>query len=116
MVAALNSVATLFEFHCSDVATMRSHHVQSVAEEAIGLKPKRGEIESAHPLDLQKLVRRHSNPKRRFSLSTRPSVSMIRCSPVKNGWHVEQISIRSSGFVEPVVWVAPHEQMTLASG
>ena len=30
---------------------------------------------------------RYRRLKRRFRRSTRPSVSMMRCSPVKNGWH-----------------------------
>jgi len=31
---------------------------------------------------------------------------------VKNGWHFEQISTRSSFFVEPVVHVSPQAQWT----
>src|SRR4051812_15165358 len=42
--------------------------------------------------------------------STRPSVSISFCLPVKNGWQFEQISRCSSGFVDRVFHVAPHAQ------
>lgn len=47
--------------------------------------------------------------------STRPSVSISFCLPVKNGWQFEQISRCSSGFVECVFQVAPHAQRTSTS-
>lgn len=53
---------------------------------------------------------------RRLKRSTLPSVSTMRCSPVKNGWHSLQISTCSSGLVEPVVYDLPHEQVTVALG
>src|SRR5205807_9744000 len=42
--------------------------------------------------------------------STRPSVSISFCRPVKKGWQFEQISRCSSGLVERVFHVAPHAQ------
>src|SRR3954465_11828172 len=42
--------------------------------------------------------------------STRPSVSISFCLPVKNGWQFAQISRCSSGLVERVFHVAPHAQ------
>src|SRR5438067_10866743 len=47
--------------------------------------------------------------------STCPPVSTMRCVPVKNGWHTEQISVFSSLRVDPVVNVFPHAQVTTAS-
>src|SRR5438445_8988092 len=47
--------------------------------------------------------------------STRPSVSISFCRPVKNGWQFEQISRCSSFFVERVFQVAPHAQRTSTS-
>src|SRR6185503_1594155 len=40
--------------------------------------------------------------------STRPSVSISFCRPVKKGWQFEQISRCSSGLVDLVFQVAPH--------
>ena len=57
----------------------------------------------------------YSSRKRRFSLSTLPSVSTMRCSPVKKGWHWLHISTCNSGLVEPVVYEAPQEHVTTAS-
>ena len=47
--------------------------------------------------------------------STLPSVSTIRCSPVKKGWHLLHSSTRNSSLVEPVIKVAPQEQVIVAS-
>ena len=47
--------------------------------------------------------------------STRPSVSISFCRPVKNGWQFEQISRCSSGFVDRVFHVAPHAQRASTS-
>src|SRR5687768_11614711 len=47
--------------------------------------------------------------------STRPSVSISFCRPVRNGWHAEQISRCSSGLVERVLNVLPHAQRTSTS-
>ena len=47
--------------------------------------------------------------------STRPSVSISFWRPVKNGWHCEQISSRSSSLVDRVFQVAPHAQRTSTS-
>lgn len=48
--------------------------------------------------------------------STRPSVSISFCLPVKKGWQLEQISTRISPLWEDRVWkVDPHAQMTLHS-
>lgn len=47
--------------------------------------------------------------------STRPAVSTMRCSPVKNGWQAEQTSVCRFGLVERVVNVLPQEQTTRAS-
>src|SRR5262249_14945228 len=44
--------------------------------------------------------------------SMRPAESTNFCLPVKNGWHFEQISTRSSFLVEPVVQLSPHAQCT----
>lgn len=41
-------------------------------------------------------------------------MSTIRCSPVKKGWQLEQISTLNSGLVAPVVNWAPQEQVTVA--
>ena len=51
----------------------------------------------------------------RLKRSTRPAASRSRCLPVKNGWQLEQISSRSSFFVERVVQVAPQAQWTLTT-
>src|SRR5262249_53348630 len=47
--------------------------------------------------------------------STRPSVSMSFCRPVKNGWQFEQISRCSSGFVDRVFHVFPQAQRATTS-
>ena len=47
--------------------------------------------------------------------STRPSVSISFCRPVKNGWQFEQISRCSSCLVERVFHVAPHAQRASTS-
>ena len=47
--------------------------------------------------------------------STRPSVSMSFCRPVKNGWQFEQISRCSSYLVDRVFHVAPHSQRASTS-
>src|SRR4029077_20315953 len=47
--------------------------------------------------------------------STRPSVSISFCRPVKNGWQFEQISRCSSGLVDRVFQVAPHAQRASTS-
>jgi hypothetical protein len=49
-----------------------------------------------------------------MNFSTRPSVSTIFCLPVKNGWQLEQISTRITGFVERVTNVLPHAHVTVA--
>src|SRR6478672_6664837 len=49
-------------------------------------------------------------PNRLVKRSTRPSVSISFCRPVKNGWQLLQISRCSSGLVERVFHVAPHAQ------
>jgi len=48
--------------------------------------------------------------------STRPAASTIRCSPVKNGWHLLHTSTFNMGWVEPVLKLLPQAQVTLASG
>src|SRR5947209_6222892 len=50
-----------------------------------------------------------------MNFSTRPSVSMIFCLPVKNGWQFEQISTLTLGAVERVTNVLPQAQVTLTS-
>jgi hypothetical protein len=47
--------------------------------------------------------------------STRPSVSISFCRPVKNGWQFEQISRCSSCLVDLVCQVAPHAQRASTS-
>jgi len=47
--------------------------------------------------------------------STRPSVSISFCRPVKNGWQFEQISRCSSGLVDRVFHVWPHAQRATTS-
>src|SRR5688500_8135302 len=47
--------------------------------------------------------------------STRPSVSISFCRPVKNGWQAEQISRCSSGLVDRVLNVLPHAQRASTS-
>ncbi len=47
--------------------------------------------------------------------STRPAVSMVFSSPVKNGWHELQISTSIFGIVEPTANFSPHEQDTADS-
>jgi hypothetical protein len=49
-------------------------------------------------------------PYRRLKRSTRPAVSTIRCSPVKNGWQWLHTSTRSCGFVARVSHVLPQAQ------
>jgi hypothetical protein len=44
--------------------------------------------------------------------STWPPESTIRCSPLKNGWHLEQTSVRITGTVDPTVHVLPQAQIT----
>ena len=50
-----------------------------------------------------------------WNFSTLPSVSMYFISPVKNGWHLLQISTWISCIVEPTLKVLPQTQITLAS-
>jgi len=50
-----------------------------------------------------------------LNLSTRPPASTNFCLPVKNGWHLEQISTLNSDFVERVVNVSPQAHLTVAS-
>ena len=40
----------------------------------------------------------------------------MRCSPVKNGWHLEHISTLNSDLDEPVTKLLPHEHVTCAVG
>ena len=47
--------------------------------------------------------------------STRPSVSISFCRPVKNGWQFEQISRCRSGLVDRVFQLAPQAQRTVTS-
>ena len=47
--------------------------------------------------------------------STRPSVSISFCLPVKKGWQFEQISRCSSFFVDRVFQVAPQAQRASTS-
>lgn len=47
--------------------------------------------------------------------STRPSVSMIFCVPVKNGWQFEQISTLISPPVDLVLYLLPQAQCTATS-
>ena len=47
--------------------------------------------------------------------STRPSVSINFCRPVKNGWQAPQISRCSSFLVERVLNVLPHAQRASTS-
>src|SRR5690606_42047134 len=54
-------------------------------------------------------------PQRRWNRSTRPRCTRCWRPPVKNGWHLEQTSTRSSFWVEWVVNVSPHEHVTVAS-
>src|SRR5262245_651050 len=52
----------------------------------------------------------------RLKRSTRPAVSTSFCLPVKNGWHLEQISRRISvPLVERVLKVSPQAQTTFTS-
>jgi hypothetical protein len=41
----------------------------------------------------------------------RPAVSIMRCWPVKNGWHFEQISTAKSPLVEKVSMTMPQAQL-----
>ena len=59
--------------------------------------------------------RRVCAPNRFVNRSTRPSVSISFWRPVKNGWHVLQISRCSSGLVERVLNVLPHAHRTSTS-
>ena len=43
--------------------------------------------------------------------STRPPVSTSFCFPVKNGWHLEQISTEIFSLVEAVSYAAPHAHL-----
>ena len=53
---------------------------------------------------------------RRFlNRSTRPPASTNFCLPVKNGWHLEQISTLTSLFVERVTYSAPHAHFTVTT-
>ena len=54
-------------------------------------------------------------PYRFLKRSTRPPLSTSFCRPVKNGWHLLQISTLSSPLVEPVTKVSPQAQRTTAS-
>ncbi len=51
----------------------------------------------------------------RLKRSTRPSLSMNFCLPVKKGWHEEQISTLIAGRVERVSNLLPHAQLTFES-
>ena len=50
-----------------------------------------------------------------LNFSTRPPLCANFCWPVKNGWHAEQTSRRSSGLVDLVTKEFPHAQVTLHS-
>lgn len=50
-----------------------------------------------------------------WNFSTRPKVSTNFISPVKNGWHLAQISTLSFGLVAPTVNEFPHAQFTIQS-
>ena len=50
-----------------------------------------------------------------MNLSTRPPVSTSFCLPVKNGWHLEQISTRIFSLVELVLYSAPQAHFTVVS-
>jgi len=50
-----------------------------------------------------------------LNLSTRPPASTNFCLPVKKGWHFEQISTRSSSFVDLVTKVSPQAHLTVTS-
>ena len=54
-------------------------------------------------------------PNRFVNRSTRPSVSISFWRPVKNGWHMLQISRCSSVFVDFVLNVFPHAHRTSTS-
>ncbi len=53
-------------------------------------------------------------PYLRWNRSTRPSVSISFCRPVKSGWHLEQISTRCTGTVERVCTISPQAQVIMA--
>ena len=55
------------------------------------------------------------DPNRLVNRSTRPSVSISFCRPVKNGWHWLQISRCRSGFVDRVLNVFPQAHRTSTS-
>jgi len=52
--------------------------------------------------------------RRALNFSTFPAVSISFSLPVKKGWHLEQISILSSGLVEPTSKTAPQAHFTFA--
>ena len=54
-----------------------------------------------------------ARPYLRLNLSTRPLVSTSFCLPVKNGWHLEQISTVMFSRVEPVSITLPQAQRML---
>src|SRR3989337_215382 len=50
-----------------------------------------------------------------WNRSTLPIVSTNLISPVKNGWHLEQMSTWILGLVDPAVNLLPQAQVTSAS-
>lgn len=53
---------------------------------------------------------------RALNFSTLPAVSISFSLPVKNGWHLLQISTEISGLVEPTINLLPQAQRTFVSG
>src|SRR3989344_8286408 len=49
-----------------------------------------------------------------WNRSTLPIVSTNLISPVKNGWHLEQMSTLIAAFVDTTINVFPHAQVTVA--
>ncbi len=53
---------------------------------------------------------------RALNFSMRPAVSDTFSSPVKSGWHCEQISISMLSSVEPTITSEPHAHVAFAAG
>ena len=91
-------------------------------------QPRRLQLEH-RPLLIQKHSRKRTSaavclvdlsgnyfmPKRFLNRSTRPPVSTSFCRPVKNGWHLEQISTRIFSLVDRVWMTSPQAQVMVVS-
>src|SRR5574341_91219 len=84
------------------------------ARQAVSSRPSRRHHPPAHASGLGGADSLRFRPYLRWNRSTRPSLSISFCRPVKSGWHLEQISTLSIGTVERVWIASPQAQVMMA--